>query len=214
MSADPADREAARVWLAEHAELSLEDLLAAVTAIYGDGAVIGAAAAAQVTGSLSDLLPGADPATMDWPGFWESWAPGDSDAAALLNSGGLADLLDNAQVTIRGIGATTLDRLGNILADGAAAGESVDAIAAAMSDILADADRAYRIANTELNRAVSQASLDTYGRNGVARYDLITSPGACPLCVGVAADGPYDIDDMDGQPPLHTTCRCAVAPVT
>ena len=214
MTANSTDRAAAREWLAEHANLTLEDLLAAVQAIYGDGAVIGAASAAQVTGALTDLLPGIEPSATDWPKFWADWTPGNADAAALLNSGGLADLLDNAEVTVRGIAGTTLDRLGNLLADGAAAGESVEAITDSLMGLLDDYDRAYRITVTELARAVTQASLDTYGVNGVARYDLLTSPGACPLCVETAADGPYAVDDMEGQPPLHPTCRCAVAPVT
>lgn len=214
MTADPADRAAAREWLAEHAQLSLEDLLAAVQAIYGDGAAIGTASAAQVTGALTDLLPGASTQPMDWAKFWADWTPGNADAAALLNNGGLADLLDAADVTVRGIAGTTLDRLGNLLADGAAAGESAEAITASMLDLVGNYDRAYRITVTELARAVTQASLDTYGVNGVARYDLLTSPGACPLCVETAADGPYAVDDMEGQPPLHPTCRCAVAPVT
>lgn len=211
MTADPADREAARAWLTEHATLSLDDLLAAVRDIYGDGASIGFSAAAQATGTL---IPGAGEHVTDWTAFWDSWAPGNADAASLLNAGGLADLLDNANVTVRGIAGTTLDRLGNLLADGAASGESVEAIASSLVDVLHDTDRAYRIATTELARAVSQASLDGYARNDVARYELITSPGACPLCLDTAADGPFDVDDLEGMPPLHPTCRCAVSPVT
>lgn len=213
MTADPADRAAARSWLADHATLTLDDLLAAVVAIYGDGALIGTASAAQTLGaSLADLLPGAPPGAVDWSAFWDAWTPGDPDAAALLNSGGLADLLGDAEVTIRGITGTTLDRLGNALADGAASGESADAIAASLAELIGDPARAYRIAVTELARAVSQASLDSYGRDGVARYDLVTSPGACVLCLDAAADGPYAVDDPEGRAPIHPTCRCAVSP--
>jgi hypothetical protein len=219
MTASTEERQAARAWLSDHANLSLDELLAAIQEIYGDGALLGMGTAAEsigvtVTGAVADLLPGAASSPIDWPAVWDAWTPGNADAAALLNSGGLADLLDSADVTVRGIADSMLDRLGNLLADGAASGESVDAIAGSMGDLIDDPDRAYMIADTELNRAVSQASLDTYGANDIAKWEWLTSPDACTDCEDLASTGPFDVDGDQPPPPAHPLCRCSVSPVT
>lgn len=138
---------------------------------------------------------------------WSKWQPGNAAANLLdsgADSGGLRALLDKADVTIKSIQDTRLDALADILASGAAAGDSVPTMAANIEALLDDPDRAEMIANTELNRAVSQASLDAYKANGISRWDLIIEADACPLCEHEAYDNPHEYDD--DQPPYHPSC--------
>jgi len=146
---------------------------------------------------------------------WSAWKPGDPRAAELVANGGLKDLLDGDGIRLKGINDTTLERIGNKIADGLAAGDSVDAIARGIrSSVLGDAFRATMIAHTEMARAMTDASLSTYALNGIRQWNLLTTGGACALCLAVEARNPHDVaDKTDSTPPLHPLCRCAVSPV-
>lgn len=217
MAATPEQRQAARGWLTATADPDLTALLTALQDIYADGALTGTAAATEtlklpVTASLSSLLPDAS-ADLDWDRFWSEWKPGDRDTGELLRGGGFTGLLDDADIRIKGITDSLLDRMGTVLADGLADGKSIDQIAADMHGIVTDPQRAWLIADTEVNRAVSTATLTTYADHEVAEWDLLVSPGACPVCVAAAAANPHPVTDTE-IPPLHPRCRCALAPVT
>lgn len=186
----------------------------AVANLGGESYISGLLVAAQQTGTatlvagLGEILP-TDAA--GWSSFWDSWKPGNIPAADLLNSGGLADLLAQTETTIKGIEGTTLDRLGNLLADGVSRGESVDTIAGSLGDYLDDPARAFMIADTEASRAVSQASMDGYGVAGVAEVDWLSSPGACELCMAHSGNSPFPLLDAPSQP-AHPYCRCSYSP--
>jgi len=212
--ATPADRAAARAFTNGALNPDMTKLTTALDQLYGDGYVAGQMVAAQQTGAtvvagLGQTLP-VGPA--EWATFWDAWTPGNQPAADLLSNGGLAQLLARTEVTVKGIEGTTLDRLGNLLADGVAQGLSVDSIARNMGDFIDDPDRAYLIADTEMARSVCQASADQYAASGVTQWDWLASPGACPECEDYASGGPYDVGDGPDLPG-HPRCRCSSSPV-
>ena len=141
---------------------------------------------------------------------WEAWTPGWSDAALQDAGGGLATLLDARGITIQGITSSAMDRIGTALADGIAAGDAPATIAQAMSDVIADPQRAFTIADTECARSFTAASIDTYTENGVAEVDLLTFD-PCEECEEIEDSNPYPIDDAPDVP-IHPNCRCALAP--
>jgi SPP1 gp7 family putative phage head morphogenesis protein len=156
---------------------------------------------------------------------WHGWTPGDADAARLVldengGSAGLRALLDAAGVTINGISATEFDRLAEALAEALLKGDSAETLAAALSGIVADEVAAYRIAVTEISRAVSAATLNTYAALGVEASEWLTSldDRVCSICGGNEDDGPVLLRSAfssgDTQPPAHPVCRCSLIPVT
>jgi hypothetical protein len=208
----PEERAAAQAFARAHGNLDLGQLQDALTSAYGDGWSAGALVGAQQTGAT--IITGLDgvAAPADWSAYWDAWQPGNTAAATKLDQGGLSDLLEQAGRSIDGIEGTTLDRFGSILADGAANGDSVDTIAGALGQYLQDPARAFAIADTELARAVTSASLDAYLAAGVGLVDWLVSPGACPICDDYGTNGPYPIADFPGLP-AHPRCRCSSAPV-
>jgi hypothetical protein len=207
-------KAAARDFAQANLKLDMAGLRTALDAAYGDAYVTGLLVSAQQTGvgmvaGLGETLIPTDAA--GWGTFWDSWAPGNIGASDLLSDGGLADLLAQTDTTISGIEGTTLDRLGNLLADGVASGDSVDAIAASMGDLIDDPDRASLIANTETARAVSNASMDGYATAGIEQVDWLVSPGACQECLDYFTGSPYLLGDAPAQP-AHPGCRCSLSP--
>jgi hypothetical protein len=215
MAASPDQNAAGRAFTNANLSLDTTGLASALTQAYGDAYVTGLLIAAQQTGQtiiagLGDLHV---PTTgTDWASFWDGWKPGNTDAASLLNDGGLARLLAEQDITVKDIEGTTLDRLGNILAAGAADGLSVDEIAGNLADYVEDPTRAYGIANTETARATSAASMDGYATAGIAEVEWLISPGACPECEDYAAQSPFTLQDAPMQP-AHPDCRCAYGPL-
>ena len=210
--ATPDERAAAQQYAAQRLQLDLEPLQRALAAAYGDAYTAGALAGAQQTGATVVAGAGGLSVPDDWPMFWDTWQPGNHPAAAQLADGGLKRLLDEAQVSVRGIADTTLDRFGSILADGAANGDSVDVIAGRLNDYLTDPERAFQIADTETARAVTAASLEQYTASGVAQAEWLVSPGACDECQSYAAAGPYEVT-LAPALPAHPVCRCSYAPL-
>lgn len=72
--------------------------------------------------------------------------------------------------------------------------------------------RAKMIAHTESVRARTQGQLISFKQYGIRFKEIVTKPGACPICKAIRADNPYPIDD-DTNPPFHPFCRCGVIPV-
>lgn len=219
MTATPVERQAARAWLLNNADPDTTDLLDAIRTIYGDGIVTGAGTAAEATGtpvlaSLKDLLPDSDPADIDWAKFWDDWTPGNPDAAALLDDGGFETLLDQAGITVKSIADTMLNQVGTALADGVRSGDSVTTIAKSITGMLSDPSRAQLIAHTETARAVGASTMKTYADNGIAKYEILTSPDACDECADLADSGPFDVSDDQAVVPIHPSCECTNSPIT
>lgn len=186
-------------------------LATVLAGLYGDGGLQGAHAAAAATqgvigAGLDTVAPSAD--------YWAGWQPGWGAAAAQAANGGLARLLNQTGTTIRGITGTTIDRLGDAIARGVAAGDSVDTVARGCRDLITDPQRATVIANTEMARAMTAAATDTYQANGVSTVDWLLEDDACDLCQENADAGPLPIGDEwpNGSPPAHPSCRCSLAP--
>ena len=151
--------------------------------------------------------------------YWDSWSPGNKPAALLVRPpGALSDLLDKAGATINGLNRTTMNRLGTILGEGLERGSSGKSIADAIDKLLDDPARALTIANTEMARAMSTASMETYNGFGVEKVEWLHDDACnCALCIDAEGMGPQPIgtDFGDGvtEPPMHPNCICAIAPV-
>ncbi len=144
---------------------------------------------------------------------WDNWEPGHIPAADLLEGTGLRDLLDQAGVDIRGIADTTKDRIATALEQGVRQGTGTREIAQDIDQILHDPKRAMMIARTEINRAMTVASVESYARSGMTEFDLLAEATACPICTAIADANPHPLADIADHPPIHPNCRCAVAPV-
>ena len=120
---------------------------------------------------------------------------------------------------ITGLDSTTLDQVNQVIADAIMDQTGVQGASQGLRALFQDmsVDRAAMIASTEINRAMSAAAVDFLADNGVGYKQLIPSPGACPICLDIVAQGPipvdedWDTDEGDGDgPPIHPNCRCAV----
>lgn len=186
-------------------------LEAIVAQIYGDGYMIGTHAAANVMGPNGPgavaFLTGLE-SEIDW----DSWVPGNPRATLRIADGGLRTMLAAAGHTIRGINRTTLDRIGLIIARGLLAGDANTVIQEAVRQYVRNPVRAEMIARTEVARAVTRATEDTYVQAGLKQWAWLVAPNACPICIGNGAGGPYP---LGGGPymPAHPRCRCAMLPV-
>lgn len=206
------------------AQAALEQLLAGdmgpilevLQELYGDAYLAGAhaAAAALAEAGLAATVA-AGFGALDAKVNWEDWQPGWGQAADELAGSaggrGLDVLLSQAQVTIRGIEGTTLDRLAALLAEGVESGASVDTISDDIEAFVGSSVRADMIAITEVARAMTVATLDTYQANGLTQWNWLTTPGACPECAAEESANPHPLSDAG--PPAHPRCRCVAAPV-
>lgn len=70
-----------------------------------------------------------------------------------------------------------------------------------------------RLVRTESARMKQQVDLATYRMKGVKWVKWLTEPGACSKCQGIAAGGPYAINDVPDIPgDSHPNCRCSIVP--
>jgi SPP1 gp7 family putative phage head morphogenesis protein len=196
----------ANAWMAANGITLAAALSSVLNNVYADGYLIGnQSAIAMVAGT-----------TVDWSG----WTPGNTEAATAILSGdtGLQALLDEAGITIKSIAAGRIDQLAMALADALEHGDSVDTLARDLLGVLDNPRWASMVATTELNRAMSAATLRTYGRNGIEASYWLTAydERVCPLCAGnedtvVPLNGMFPSGNY--MPPAHPLCRCALAPV-
>lgn len=181
------------------------ELMALLRGLYGDGYIAGA-----------HELPGlALPVSMLPEVNWDDWTPGwaqAADAAGGLNGGpGLTALLAQAEITVRSIAATQLDRMCDTIAAGLANGDAMTTVADALAPIMDDPSRALMVARTETARAAQAATMDAYQANGVTQWTWLVGGDPCPVCDALAAGGPYDVGDGPDLP-QHPNCRCAASP--
>ena len=139
---------------------------------------------------------------------WASWTPGDITARDLTIDGGLRDMLDAADVTIQGIGDTTIDRIGNVIAQGLGEGSPLATITAGIGDYISNPDRAFTIAQTETSRAMVSSQASEYQTLGFAQFEWLAYDGACEDCMDQEDANPHDFGD--DQPPGHPNCRCSI----
>jgi len=154
---------------------------------------------------------------------WESWTPGDADAARqLLSADGkevrLRHLLDQFGIVIKSIASRRLDELAAVLADGLEEGRTPDEIGRAVRGLVSDPVKARQIAITETARALSASSVAEYRDSGVLGKEWLHAADhdVCPACIANEDAGPIGLDDLfpskDPFPPAHPWCRCAIMP--
>jgi hypothetical protein len=210
----PDDLEAITGWLRHHTPRTAR-LLKAVKDLAGDSFVAG-------TKTGSDDLTGAGvnvPEAVAEVALiieWGEWTPGVPEVAAKLaadGGAGWAQLLDRAEITIQGVTDAVMQRLAYAIAEAVDRGDSVQTLARTLGTILDDPAKALQVATTEINRAITDATLDTYRQAGVDGWNLLTAAGACPECLAIEAANPHPMSDQVDAPPVHPSCRCAVSPV-
>ena len=193
--------------------ISAEGLAELLRETYGEGYVAGTHAA------MGALPAGIEAVGPTWEASidWDNWTPGNASAAAELAGAdggrGLATLLDDADVVIRGISDFTMETLARELAAGVEAGESTAQLTARLQGALSDPVRAEMVARTEVARAQTVATLDTYRENGMGGRRWLAASDAEADCAALDGDV-WALDDA-GAPdlPYHPNCRCSWVPV-
>ena len=209
-AAEPEGKAAALTVL-EGGKGSTDALRRLLAELYGDAGLQGAHEAAHAAGG--QVVASLQGVTTQLPdSYWDAWQPGWGDAAAKVAGGGLKQLLDAADITIKGMTDSAIERVGNALAEALAAGDSYQDAAKAVREIVASKARSELIANTETCRAMTQAALDTYHENGIEQVSWQAEATACPACEANAGGGPYALDDAPTVP-QHPGCRCNLLPI-
>lgn len=140
---------------------SAAGLVAVLSSLYADAYLHGAHEAAAAAGGSLPPWTVAIPA-----GYWTHFEPqsGVALAAQTVAGGGLAQLLAGADVTIRGVTHTQLERIGDAVATGIQDGFPIAEVERKVDAIIDTAARANMIAETEYARAVGVAQMDVYRR--------------------------------------------------
>lgn len=168
--------------------------------VYGDAGLVGATVnvgGAVLTSDLSQLASSVD---------WSTWKPGHPTAALQAANGRLRDVLNARNIDLKGIDQTTLDQIGDKIAEGLSNGDPAKVIAASVDELLNDPFRADMIATTESNRAYCASSIDNIQEAGFTGWDWNDYDDACDACVEQASQNPHDYGDE--TPPNHPNCRC------
>lgn len=150
---------------------------------------------------------------------------GGDDMFGVVNQKAVKAASKQAAELISQIDESTREALRGLIADGLAAGNTIDEIANAVGKMTVNgnqafgADRAQLIANTEVADANSQGALEgakVARDNGVA-LKKFWLPGADPceeICQPNVDQGSIDLDDDfdsgDDAPPGHPRCECAL----
>lgn len=106
----------------------------------------------------------------------------------------------------------------NIIVNGMDAGETygmiADKIQASLGVSVDDPTmpqwRAMRIARTEAQFAISEGMRQQYQETGINYLNLSPAADACDLCIAVAKDNPYTVEEAKGLVPIHPNCRCVL----
>lgn len=135
----------------------------------------------------------------------------------LTNSYYLDALQDQANYLLNksSIDETTRNRMINLIRDTRSSMMTIDEVAEAIvSEFEGISDtRAFQIANTEANQAMSSAQQAFLVENGVAtKIWVAAGPNTCDICEGNADQGPIPVKDSfdsgDDTPPGHPGCEC------
>jgi Phage Mu protein F like protein len=201
---DPHDKSIASHAVQRNVDPNSSALTDAFKKLYGDAGMSGTkhamdemGGAAKLGSGMSGLVGGMD---------WSKWKPGNPAAAEKVAGKGLNELMRNAGVTVRGIEQTTLNRMGDVIAQGLEAGSTYQEISGNISTMLDNPARADIISITETNRAFNASAIDEYKASGMDGWEWLAYAGACDICGD--EEGPHDFGD--DYPPAHPSCRCAV----
>jgi len=208
----------ARAWARTHLRVDDSRLSKALDKVYGVGGALGYDASLAFY-AKAGLRKAIDPKKVanSLNINWGKWQAGSMAAAMIANpKGGFARLLKRKTTTLNGLNETTLDRVGTALSASLALGLADEAVAAAIADVIGSAERALTIATTEMNSAMSMASMDNYTELGVEQVEWLGLE-ACDICQPNIDQGPIplgsEFDSGDTEPPGHSNCRCSILPV-
>lgn len=156
--------------------------------------------------------------TVDWGQF----EPGNTAAARkIIGEDGtvlLRRFMAEHAADIKGISDTQLEAIARTLAEGLEKGWAPEKIGQQLQSTIEDRARAFTIAWTETNRAMSAAALDTYAAQGVRTKGWLTAfdQRVCPRCMANEEQGFIPLGATftsgDKHPPGHPRCRCAPIP--
>ena len=135
----------------------------------------------------------------------------------LTNSYYIDKLLDQANYLLNksSIDETTRNRMITLIRDTRMNMATIDELAEIIADEFEGISetRAFSIANTEANQAMSSAQQAFLKENGVGTKKWVgAGPNTCAICQGNEDQGPIPIDDEfesgDETPPGHPGCEC------
>lgn len=210
-------RAKARAWAIMNIKFNRQPMETVLRRVLADGFVLGRTSANDALrktkkykskGVKNDNLEG----FIDW----ENWKPGSESAALLLRpTGAFKQLLDDLNISIKGINTADYDKLGSALADSVALGLTPQRASKLIENIVASPSRALTIAITEQSRAINTATVERYEEMGVEQMEWISAI-PCDICAEnegeVVAVGEA-FSSGDTQPPVHPNCRCALLPI-
>ena len=206
------DNSRARAWAIMNVRLRTEALASTLWRTWAEAYVLGEAAADEWIKKTIQANKAADDGYIDW----RNWQPGDRASALMLRRpGAFQRLLDQTNVTIKGMERTSLADIGNALANTIELGLDAERASILIGKHVASASRALTIAITEQNRAMSAATIQRYKDADLEKVEWQVSD-PCPKCAqnsGVEVPIGTSFPSGNTQPPAHPHCRCVLLPV-
>lgn len=206
------DRARARAWVMLNVRVNMTALIGVLERVYAEGWVTGEAAADEAVAKARLAQKAADDDLIDW----SLWNPGDEAAALLLRpSKAFQRFLESFGIRLKEMTNTTVNDIGNSIADALEQGLSANQAAKLIKRNVASSSRALMIAITEQNRAMSAATINRYKEMQIGEMEWEVSD-PCPTCAQnanqvVPIGGTFNSGNT--QPPAHPNCRCALLPV-
>jgi SPP1 gp7 family putative phage head morphogenesis protein len=218
------DRTRARAWAIINVRFSNESLRTALLRLYAEAWVTGdlAARAAlldmrkkeKALTKANDLE--ADVSTIDW----DTWQPGDTASAMLLDPPqAFQNLVQRSGNLISGLDKTGYDQIGTALADAIRSGMPPGKAAKLIEDAVGSPARALTIAVTENSRVMNAAAMQRYRDAGIqqVKWMAVTAVGGAPCekCaqnIGQVVELGASFNSGQMQPPAHPHCRCNLLP--
>jgi SPP1 gp7 family putative phage head morphogenesis protein len=206
------DRARARAWVMLNVRVNMTALVGVLERVYAEGWVTGEAAADEAVAKAREAKKAAEDDLIDWA----LWSPGDDAAALLLRpSKAFQRFLSSFGITLKELTNTTVNDIGNSIADALEQGLSANQAAKLIKRNVASSSRALMIAVTEQNRAMSAATINRYKEMQIPEMEWEVSD-PCDKCAQnanqvVPVGGTFNSGDT--QPPAHPNCRCALLPV-
>lgn len=206
------DRARARAWVMLNVRVNMMALIGVLERVYAEGWVTGEAAADETIAKARLAQKAAEDDLIDW----SLWNPGDAAAALLLRpSKAFQRFLASFGIRLKEMTNTTVNEIGNSIADALEQGLSANQAAKLIKRNVASSSRALMIAITEQNRAMSAATVNRYREMQIGEMEWEVSD-PCPICAQnanqvVPIGGTFNSGHT--QPPAHPNCRCALLPV-
>jgi SPP1 gp7 family putative phage head morphogenesis protein len=206
------DRARARAWVMLNVRVNMTAVIGVMERVYAEGWVTGEAAADEAIAKSRLAKKALEDDFIDW----SRWNPGDDAAALLLRpTKAFQRFLASFGITLKELTNTTINDIGNSIADALEQGLSANQAAKLIRRNVASSHRALTIAVTEQNRAMSAATINRYREMQIPEMEWEVSD-PCPKCAQnanqvVPIGGTFNSGHT--QPPAHPNCRCALLPV-